>query len=69
MLKSHRVVKLQIGREFDILSLFLILSRQKCMIIYGGQIPESFAKSKGIYMEKPFTWYSIKKFYFNFITV
>ena len=34
---------LQIGREFDILSLFLILSRQKCMIIYGGQIPESFA--------------------------
>ena len=39
---------LQIGRQFDILSLFLILSRQKCMIIYGGQIPESFAKSKGV---------------------
>ena len=61
---------LQIGRKFDILSLFLILSRQKCMIIYGGQIPESFAKSKGVWfargskylyhMEK-FTQYSIKK--------
>ena len=42
---------LQIGREFDILSLFLILSRQKCMIIYGGQIPESFAKSKSVWYE------------------
>lgn len=69
---------LQIGPKFDILSLFLILSRQKCMIIYGGQIPESFAKSKGVWFERgskylyhmeKFTQYSKKKFYFNFITV
>ena len=62
---------LQIGREFDILSLFLILSRQKCMIIYGGQIPESFAKSKGVWFERgskylyhmeKFTQYSKKNF-------